>query len=276
MNSKINNRKSNFFKKGSCVIASMHSFLESFTSVSDQKIQAIDNRFIEVDLLINQNELKSQQIFYSTTLNLPLIKESPTSFSIQAGKTQINFIADNIIQEPYYHLAFNIPENKIKQAKKWSQGRFALLTTEDGEDIIHFKKWNAHSIYFMDPGGNVLEFIAHHKLSNKTKGDFTSNDILYLIEVGLVSQNVKSLASEIKNKTGLKDYIKADEIQNSSKFRAVGDTAGMLILSKTERAWLMTDMPSKEIPLNLKMKNEVKQNAIVSLGNNKYKIELIN
>jgi len=273
LNKRKNHTRRNFFKQGVCAIASMHIFLESCMDILDQKSIPTDNRFIEVDLFVNQNDLKSQQNFYSTKLDLQLINESSTGFSINAGKTRLNFNVENTIDQPFYHLAFNIPENKINQAKEWSNRRFDLLIKEGGDDIIHFKKWNAHSIYFMDSGGNILEFIAHHKLNNESDGDFSSDDILYLIEVGLVSQDVKSLANEIKNKTGLKDYIKADELLNSSKFRAMGDTNGMLILSKTGRDWLMTDKAAEEIPLALKMKSQKKD--MVHLEKGKYKIELL-
>jgi len=254
-------------------MASMHIFLESCMDAPDEKSITNENRFLEVDLFVNKRDLKSQIVFYKTKLKLPIFNESSTGFSVKAGKTRLNFIVDDTIDQPFYHIAFNIPENKINQAKEWSKGRFNLLTKENGEDIIHFKKWNAHSIYFMDPVGNILEFIAHHKLNNKSNGDFTSEDILYLIEVGLVSQDVKSLAHEIKNKIGITDYIKTDGMLNSSKFRAMGDTAGMLILSQTGRNWLMTDKPAEEISLNLKIKSPKKD--MVHLESSKYKIELI-
>lgn len=251
----------------------MHIFLESCTTYNDQNPILKSNRFVAVDLFISDHNIRSVKEFYNSNLNLPIISESSKGFSIQAGKTRINFKIDNSIKKPFYHIAFNIPENKIVQAKKWSKGRFDLLSKENGEDIIHFKKWNAHSIYFMDPVGNILEFIAHHKLNNKSTGDFSSNDILYLIEIGIVSEDVISLAQEIKNKTGLVDYIKTDGIFNSSNFRAIGDTSGMLILSRTDRNWLMTDIPAQEIPVNIKMKSNRKE--IVHLEKGKYKIEML-
>lgn len=124
----------------------------------------------------------------------------------------------------------------------------------------------------MDPGGNIMEFIAHHKLKNSSDGNFTEKDILYVIEIGLVANDVIELSQNINQTLGLTDYNNSSGLFNSSKFQAVGDTAGMLILSKTGRNWLMTDLPAVESPLNIKVRCDKKGEVL--LNQQKYKIEL--
>jgi len=46
----------------------------------------------------------------------------------------------------------------------------------------------------------------------------------------------------------------------------------MLILSKTGRNWLMTDIPADEFPLNIKVRSDKKDK--IYLNQNKFKIEL--
>ena len=40
-------------------------------------------------------------------------------------------------------------------------------------DIVDYSHWNAHSIFFLDPGGNVVEYIARHDLKNGAPGAFS-------------------------------------------------------------------------------------------------------
>jgi hypothetical protein len=74
-----------------------------------------------------------------------------------------------------YHFAFNIPENQIRSAKEWLMPRTVLLKDEQGNDYFQHSGWNSEAVYFKDPAGNILEFIARHDLSNAVDGDFDSS-----------------------------------------------------------------------------------------------------
>src|SRR5262245_45957653 len=91
-------------------------------------------------------ELRS---FYADTLGLPVVAETPETVVFQAGGTRLTFEQVNDSTQPYYHLAFNIPENKLGSAKDWLEQRVSLLRhAETGEDVIFFERWNAHALFF--------------------------------------------------------------------------------------------------------------------------------
>src|SRR5262249_47447485 len=90
--------------------------------------------------------------------------------------------------------------------------------------------WNAHSIFFFDPAGNVVEHIARHDLKNDGRGAFGSADILYASEIAWVVDDVAATGSKLKEVVGLGQYKRA-----SDRFAAVGDEHGLLLVMKRGR-----------------------------------------
>ena len=111
-------------------------------------------KILEVQLYTSQlNKLKE---FYSNILDLEILAELDYTFTVRAGSSRLTFIEDEAIKNPYYHFAFNIPENSINEAIKWLGKKVELI--EYGEsNLISFPNWNAHSVYFYDPSGNSLD-----------------------------------------------------------------------------------------------------------------------
>jgi hypothetical protein len=127
--------------------------------------------------------------FYGEVIGLPVAATSPTTLAIQAGTSRIEFAQVDDGSRPFYHFAFTIPQNKLPAAKDWLAQRAALLRGEgqpDGDDQFHFSAWNADSIYFHDPAGNIVEFIARHTLNNAAGGAFTPQDLLCVSEISIV------------------------------------------------------------------------------------------
>lgn len=140
------------------------------------------------EITLHTNLLNELKNFYSDILELGLIHESQYSFTVKTLNSDITFLKSSL-ENPFYHFAFNIPENQIKQAKEWALQRFKLISL-NGEDEFDFLSWNAHSIYFYDPAGNILEFIARHNLNNKSDTDFSGKSILNVSEIGLPVDDV--------------------------------------------------------------------------------------
>ena len=164
------------------------------------------NRFRTLRLFANVNQLDDMRKFYKSTLNLPLVGEDGASLTFQAGRTKMTFLSDPTGGSPFYHFAFNIPENKLERAMEWLTGRAELLRGGRANPIVHFKWLDAHSVFFYDPAGNLLEFIAHHPLKNGRSGKFDVEDILYTSEIGLVTDDVLSLSAELDTRLGLTNY----------------------------------------------------------------------
>jgi hypothetical protein len=82
------------------------------------------------------NELKE---FYTITLELTLLKETETSFTVRAGSSELSFEKSQSDDKPFYHFAFNIPENQLQNAKRMDFSEKTELISLNGEDEFDFK-----------------------------------------------------------------------------------------------------------------------------------------
>ncbi|HMS63641.1 MAG TPA: ring-cleaving dioxygenase [Ignavibacteria bacterium] len=179
-----------------------------------------------------------------------MIRESPSSFTVKAGMSEIIFESSDSSINPFYHFAFNIPENQLKKAKEWISKKAELITL-DGEDEFDFKSWNAHSVYFYDPAGNILELIARHDLENRSEKDFGGKSLLSVSEIGIPVFNVMDFHNELNNSNPLPLFSGDNE-----NFTAMGDDNGLLIIVKKGRKWY-PDCPDAEIfPLKIKLHSD--------------------
>jgi catechol-2,3-dioxygenase len=145
---------------------------------------------------------------------------------------------------PVYHIAFNIPENQIESARDWLSPRAELIPHfQTGSTITDWPAWNAHSVYFLDPAGNLLEVIARHELHNARAGAFDSTCLLNVSELGLVVPDPHATMDLLSTTFGLpKKSVLHD-------FGAVGDDHGLFIVSAERRAWMpTTDVLAERFP----------------------------
>lgn len=206
-------------------IAAEDEQVQPTVSVSRHRIRELS--------LLTAAPLPKMAAFYRDVLEMN-VDLSESKLIVQAGKTQITFTPTTDQTKPYYHFAFNIPENKIVSARNWLVKRTPLSITPESQrengyadDIRPFSFWNSHSVFFWDPAGNILELICRHDLKNGSKGEFRSDEILYASEIGFVTEDVNDLASQIKSTFQLKQYRGGGDT-----FRAIGDETGLLILFK--------------------------------------------
>lgn len=188
--------------------------------------------------LLSAAPLAEMKAFYHQALGLNIMEEKPDRLTIAAGQTRLAFRkrpADT--EKPFYHFAFNIPENKVLAAHKWQKKRTPLLPIPPAlrdpkfpDDVVNYSHWNAHSIFFFDPAGNVVEYIARHDLPNASRGDFGSEDILYASEIAFVVDDVAANATKLKEVAGLEQYKGAND-----QFAAIGDENGLLLVMKRGR-----------------------------------------
>jgi catechol 2,3-dioxygenase-like lactoylglutathione lyase family enzyme len=186
-------------------------------------------------------DLEAQKDFYANILELPVRRDS-TILEVKAGKTDLLFTEAPEF-DGAYHFAFNIPENQFGPAKRWISNRLTLLREENGNDEFHSENWNSSSVYFKDSAGNVLEFIARHNLKNAVNGDFDSKQILNISEIGLPSEDVVGLATEICQRLDISVFRQ----QANETFTPVGDDEGLLIIPIKDRIWI----PNSGVPARL-------------------------
>ena len=203
--------------------------------------------------------------FYVQTLGLGLLKEDTNSFTVAVGITKLTFIrADEQTEKPFYHFALNINENKFKLAKAYLSERITLL--KDGsEDEFEFTDWNAHAVYFYDPAGNIVEFIARHNIkSNRiSSNEFTTDDILSVSEVGLPVPDVASVVPLLQEDMNLPLWR-----GDLSTFQPVGDEQGLFIIVAIDRVWLPTSDKASIFPVTVKIKDNVKKYKFPNLPYN--------
>ena len=95
---------------------------------------------------------------------------------------------------------------------------------------MNYSHWNAHSVFFYDPGGNVVEYIARHDLKNGSTRPFGVNDIQHASEIGWIVDDVPAVAESLKHVAGVEQYRGGSDV-----FTAVGDEHGLLLVMKRGR-----------------------------------------
>ncbi|WP_028589888.1 VOC family protein [Paenibacillus massiliensis] len=195
-------------------------------------------------------KLNETRHFYEHTLGLKVVEEDETSFAVQLGSTCLTLAASEPGTEPFYHLAMMIPNNLFQQAKVWARERLQLTRLDGDQDEVFFQNWNAYSMYFDDPAGNILELIGHPDLRHNVDGPFSARQLLWICEVGIVTDDVLALVERLREEHGLECWREPSEW-----FSPVGDRYGLLIAVKQGRIWFASDRPAQRFPLELTIRD---------------------
>lgn len=234
------------FIKRTALLAVFHAPILDTTSVFGAEVSTK----VKIQTIrLKANNLGAQARFYRDVLLLPVI-ETDSQVTVIVGYSTIVFTVDDTVASPFYHFAFTIPENQLRAAMEWLQPRCEIETIRDTKDkVIHFRNWNAHACYFLDPEGNILEFIAHHDLDNGIGSPFGPEQISYVSEIGLVVPDVPNTEEMIRAGLGLIAYR-----GSTHSFAPIGDTTGLLIVCQDSRIWLPTvDVEAEVFPTHIEM-----------------------
>lgn len=197
-------------------------------------------------VLLTSADSETLKNFYTGLLGLEVLKSGKLTISFSAGDSILTFEKKSKYIDPFYHFAFNIPANKFQEAKEFLTSSGIELLTLDGNNEFDFKSWNAHSVYFYDPAGNILEFISRHNLKNKSEQKFSGNSILNISEIGFPVKNVNEFYLEIQKKLGI-PFFSGDK----KSFTAMGDDNGLFIIVTTGRIWFPDCGPAMEYPMRV-------------------------
>jgi hypothetical protein len=169
--------------------------------------------------------------FYHETIGFEIVVETRETLTLQAGASQIMFEQASDGSEPYYHFAFNIPENLIAEARQWLSARVPLLRhAESGADVIAFDEWHAHALFCSDPAGNLVELIARHSLRNASNEPFDVRQILYMSEIGIVPPAIEPAIQQIQSTFAIGHYL--------GQRSFLGDERGIIILIDPQYRWM--------------------------------------
>lgn len=223
------------------------------------------------ELQLETHRFREMMDFYANILRFRLVERDEGYFKVQAGASVLTFKGTSDDVQPFYHFAFNIPENSLSESIRWLADRgVEFLSTQDGEiEIDQGSKWNAHSCYFHDPAGNIVEFIARHDLDNASSGQFTVEDVLGISEIGLPVMEVQTVVEELRLECGLEEW----KSENNPKFVALGSDDGMTIVVDHARPWF----PSNALPVVSPIKAVIQTGSqgIWTWGNGQYEIRSV-
>src|SRR5258708_33321028 len=188
------------------------------------------------ELRLQTADVAQQKQFYVNELGFALLDEASNSITLGAGATRLIFEQAEQTLKPFYHFAFNIPENQLASAKTWLAERDVSLSQSHPDDWYSVS-WNSHAMYFYDPAGNIVEFIARHNLHNGTAGTtFTARDIASASEIGLVVDDVGDTVRTLQ--ATLRVQVYQDMAEN---FAPLGDEHGLVIVGKRELTLVASD-----------------------------------
>lgn len=205
------------------------------------------------------NDTESLKAFYHQLLGLPVHYEDKCSFELITGPTTVRFEKSESTENPYYHFAWNIPENQYLQAAEWLKVKQLALIKEPGTDneILDFTDWNAHALYFYDTAGNIVELIARHNLDNASNDSFNAQSFLELSEVGVVSKAYTRTYDYITQELGI-PFWKG----NQKDFNALGDEHGLFITVPEGRQWFMSEKTAVCYPIEINFTQDEKNQTV--------------
>jgi catechol-2,3-dioxygenase len=221
-----------------------------------------------LELTLHGVDLEALRQFYVGFLGLRELEPRETGrLAVLAGRTRLFFIPAPRDLRPRYHFAFDVPPRRLEAAVRWLRERRGLLASPTGETRFHSNTWNADMVYFTDPQGNILEFIARHDAGPGPNGaslndaipsepqrekPFSASEIVAITEIGLATDSVANTVGALAERLpGLSPYPDA-EAAPGDDFAAMGDVNGLLIVVRRGRIWFPeTGVPADFLPLDL-------------------------
>ncbi|HWV22700.1 MAG TPA: VOC family protein [Thermomicrobiales bacterium] len=184
--------------------------------------------------------------FFEQSLDLPATPHED-NLEIRLGTSTLVLQQGKADSGGYYHLAFDITENRIDEARGLLRQRTDILPAGDDGIVTASPSWDAHSLYFNAPGNLNLELIARHRLPNAISTDFAFTDIQNISEVGIPVTNPIDAVTSLQHTFGLAPFGEPSET-----FAPVGSDTGLLILVKSGRIWFPTnDQATTNRPLKI-------------------------
>jgi hypothetical protein len=196
-------------------------------------------------MLFKEISLKTKHLlelhkFYKDILELNTSYTDEKSIKIIAGESHLIFEETINDENPFYHFAFNIPNNKFDEAFEFINNKLDLLWLDEYNSYIaNFVNWNAKSFYFRDPAGNILEMITRFELEDDVDEPFSCKHIRNISEIGLVfeADNFDSSVKQLLETFPVHYFKKQPPLPH---FRAIGDDEGLFIIVPKNRVWFST------------------------------------
>lgn len=228
-------------------------------------------RILRVRLAAAQATVEALQRFYGDQLGFPVLAgEDRLRFGV--GGTRLEF-SPTSEREPFYHFALRVPRNRFVAAREWLARHAELLSEPDSnETTFQFPNWQAEACYAHDPGGNIVELIAHRGLPDESpdSGPFAPTELLGVSEIGLVGYDTPAMARALEP-LGIKLWDGTLELPGRLAFMGAPD--GTLILAATGRRWMPTGREAELFEVNVDVAGA--QDAEVTLPGTPHRVRTV-
>lgn len=201
------------------------------------------------NVLLYTNQLKQLRRFYQNILELTIITNSATSFTVSVGTSELRFVESK--HSAFYHVAINIPGNQFSQMKYWIKDKLTL-NRQNGIDEIYFPTFDADSMYFEDPAGNIIELIGRRK--RDLFGYVTSDAFLDISEVGIVTPHMQAVGDELQD-AGIPLRHGTEIDPDQANYLGKDDT--FIVLAPPEMKWYFSEQQSETHPLEITLSNHI-------------------
>lgn len=196
-------------------------------------------------VVFQTNQIESMREFYGETLELPITSRDVDSFSVAAGSTTVTFERTNTANQNY-HFALRVPNGQLIPAAHWLLERTELSEHPTGSKVVEFTQLNSESIYFVDPAGNLIEFVARSDLDDTVEGDFSPTYIRSMNEIGMPVNEVAPMISFLTDRIGIESLGDVD-----ADIVSIGDLNGMIVIAQAGTDWFMSDKTKRVEPLEI-------------------------
>ncbi|MFT9817947.1 VOC family protein [Lysinibacillus sp. NPDC056185] len=197
-------------------------------------------------------DIHKMKEFYCNYLGFTLIKNADNFFDIAVGESIITFEKIPYSVKKQYHFALNIPCNLFKQAKSWVK-EYAELLFSEGQDEVYFDTLKAHSCYFYDPEGNIIELISRQEVNPKQDVEsFSPERVLNIAEMNLTTDAIYSVADSLKE-YGITPMNHNEIRSNALTFMGNYEDGANLLLGPSERVWYFSNKKAIVSPIKIEI-----------------------
>ncbi|MDN4608549.1 glyoxalase [Sporosarcina highlanderae] len=195
------------------------------------------------------NNVKALRRFYGNVLELDITDNAPEQFTVRIGESHLTF--KHTDQPAFYHFAINIPGNQFSMMKYWITDR-VTLNREEGRDEVYFPSFDADSMYFEDPAGNIVELIGRRK--RDLFGDLTKESFLDISEISITTPHVVEVGDQLQD-LGIPLRNGTEVSPNELNFLGRGDA--FIVLVPPGRRWYFSKKNAETFPIEMTWNDEV-------------------
>ncbi|MGM7703250.1 hypothetical protein ACSVDE_16070 [Pseudalkalibacillus sp. Hm43] len=123
------------------------------------------------------------------------------------------------------------------------------LNKEGSDDEVYFKFLDAHSFYFHDPAGNVVEIIARNAYSTENES-FTIDDLITISEMNLTVDDVFSEGEKLLSH-GF-DFLGEGPL-DADTLNFIGEQEAYFLLGPQGRTWFFSHHVSDIFPVKVEL-----------------------